>query len=259
MALSPTQLDNEFARKSVTLKRREAALAEHLKATGLLPDNSRVRVDGFGRSVSQKAVWANKKYIAKFEYQTFSNIDGAYAFNNSQIESLTEITSVIPKKHLQAIESVINKIDVESGRGYCSYNAKTKILTLDPEYAERSIIHEYGHALAEAYKIYDDKNFIDILTDKLDLSNGYVLSYFEADVGRKKQDIYYIDNPKFVDPYQGRCYIDMDTFDYSKPLSPKVMQEYFSVGFDKYFNDPNLLKNKDLQLYNYIERLMNNV
>lgn len=57
------KLDNEFARKSVTLKRREAALAEHLKATGLLPDNSRVRVDGFGRSVSQKAVHANKKYL----------------------------------------------------------------------------------------------------------------------------------------------------------------------------------------------------
>lgn len=57
------KLDREFERKSVTLKNREARLAEHLKATGLLPDNSRVRVDGFGRSVSQKAVWANKKYL----------------------------------------------------------------------------------------------------------------------------------------------------------------------------------------------------
>ena len=56
------KLDREFERKSVTLKKREARLEEHLKATGLLPDNSRVRVDGFGKSVSQKAVWANQKY-----------------------------------------------------------------------------------------------------------------------------------------------------------------------------------------------------
>lgn len=56
------KLDREFERKSATLKRREARLNEHLKATGLLPDNSRVRVDGFGRSVSQKAVHAAKKY-----------------------------------------------------------------------------------------------------------------------------------------------------------------------------------------------------
>lgn len=59
------KLDREFERKSVTLKKREARLEEHLKATGLLPDNSRVRVDGFGKSVSQKAVWANKAYKSK--------------------------------------------------------------------------------------------------------------------------------------------------------------------------------------------------
>lgn len=56
--------DGEFARKSAVLKRQEARLSEHLKATGLLPDNSRVRVDGFGRSISQKAVHAVKRYTA---------------------------------------------------------------------------------------------------------------------------------------------------------------------------------------------------
>lgn len=55
--------DSEFARKSAVLKRQEARLSEHLKATGLLPDNSRVRVDGFGRSVSQKAVHSFKKQL----------------------------------------------------------------------------------------------------------------------------------------------------------------------------------------------------
>lgn len=59
------KLDREFQRKAVVLKRREAKLAEHLKASGLLPDNSRVRVDGFGRSVSGKAVWANKNELDK--------------------------------------------------------------------------------------------------------------------------------------------------------------------------------------------------
>ena len=70
------KLDIEFERKSVTLKNREARLAEHLKATGLLPDNSRVRVDGFGRSVSQKAVWANKKHIIEKTNINSGIIDG---------------------------------------------------------------------------------------------------------------------------------------------------------------------------------------
>ena len=58
------KLDREFARKSAVLKRQEGRLNEHLKNTGLLPDSSRVRVDGFNRSVSQKAVHAAKKYNA---------------------------------------------------------------------------------------------------------------------------------------------------------------------------------------------------
>ncbi|MCI5947264.1 MAG: phage minor capsid protein [Oscillospiraceae bacterium] len=77
------KLDREFERKSVTLKKREARLEEHLKATGLLPDNSRVRVDGFGKSVSQKAVWANKKHIANISTNIQSgNIDG-YTFEDA--------------------------------------------------------------------------------------------------------------------------------------------------------------------------------
>ncbi len=60
--IAKAKYDSEFARKSAVLKRQEARLAEHLQATGLLPDNSRVRVDGFGRSVSRKAVHAAKKY-----------------------------------------------------------------------------------------------------------------------------------------------------------------------------------------------------
>ena len=60
--IAKAKYDSEFERKSAVLKRQEARLADHLKATGLLPDNSRVRVDGFGRSVSQKAVHAAKRY-----------------------------------------------------------------------------------------------------------------------------------------------------------------------------------------------------
>lgn len=84
------KLDNEFARKSVTLKRRETAFAEHLKATGLLPDNSRVRVDGFGRSVSQKAVHAAKRYTASHKTITLKQSEKysvEYAANREFLES----------------------------------------------------------------------------------------------------------------------------------------------------------------------------
>lgn len=69
------KLDREFERKSATLKRRETRLSEHLKYTGLLPDNSRVRVDGFNKSVSQKAVQANKKILKYLDKSDIIHLD----------------------------------------------------------------------------------------------------------------------------------------------------------------------------------------
>ena len=59
------KLDRSFEKKSVTLKNREAKLQEFCRQTGSYVDTSRVRVDGFGKSVSQKAYHtANKSYTA---------------------------------------------------------------------------------------------------------------------------------------------------------------------------------------------------
>lgn len=55
------RLDNDFAHRSVTLKNREERLNSFIRDNGLQRDNSRVRVVGFGKSVSGKAVWAARK------------------------------------------------------------------------------------------------------------------------------------------------------------------------------------------------------
>ena len=53
----------DFTAQSVKLKQAEQELKDFCKQTGFLPDTSRVWVNGFGRSVSQKAVHANKKAL----------------------------------------------------------------------------------------------------------------------------------------------------------------------------------------------------
>lgn len=53
-----TMLDREFAQRSVTLKNREARLDAFIRDNDLQRDNSRVRVVGFGKSVSQRARYA---------------------------------------------------------------------------------------------------------------------------------------------------------------------------------------------------------
>ena len=56
-----TALNEEFQRAAVALKRREAKLKEYCKETNRTRLKDRESTYGFGRSVSQKAVQANKK------------------------------------------------------------------------------------------------------------------------------------------------------------------------------------------------------
>lgn len=54
------ELQTAFDRKSVLLKRQEAALKDFTKQTGLARDRAREQAYGFNKSVSQKAVFAEK-------------------------------------------------------------------------------------------------------------------------------------------------------------------------------------------------------
>ena len=55
------QLDEDFAKQSKALRDARDKLADFQTGTGLLPDTSRTQVYGFGRSIAQKAVAAQKR------------------------------------------------------------------------------------------------------------------------------------------------------------------------------------------------------
>lgn len=58
-------LEEDFAAKSVKLKKQEQALADFLKQTGREEERARVQTAGFGRGIAQRAVQANKKELIK--------------------------------------------------------------------------------------------------------------------------------------------------------------------------------------------------
>lgn len=189
------------------------------------------------------------------EYDFLSGVSGVENISEAEVKTLDEIVSVIPEKHLSAIENTVQKVSVVPNRGYCSYDFVSKELILDPDKMNGSIIHECGHVLADAYNIYDDPQFINVLKNGLNLENGFDVKSFYF----KEQNIrlFWISNEKFISDYQGRIYITNNMFDPEEPLDPKMFQEYISVAFDAYFNNPQLLKDKDMLLFNYLERLIN--
>lgn len=68
------QFDDDFTVVSVKLKEKERQLNDFLKQTGELPDNARTQAMGFGRSVSQKAVVANKNMLQYLDKDDIINV-----------------------------------------------------------------------------------------------------------------------------------------------------------------------------------------
>lgn len=60
--------EEDFRAASVRLKAAEKELKNFCKQTDVLPDSSRVWVNGFGRSTSQKAVWATRKDLTEKDF-----------------------------------------------------------------------------------------------------------------------------------------------------------------------------------------------
>lgn len=254
------------------LRRRKESYAAYSKSHDLRTCNDRTQVYGYDRSNSMKTVWAEKKIKDEkkalnildnsggngiMKSKGFDFLDGVLGSDKipkEQSKSLDEIVSVIPKKHLDVIGKTVSEVEIVPNIGACSYDPVTKKLTLDPDKMNGSIVHEFGHVLADAYDIYNDKEFLNILADGLDLKNGSEVKWWEfEDIGI----FYWIENPKFIDKYQGRVYVGDEGFDYKKPINPTQLQEYFSVAFDAYFNNPELLKSKDKKLFDYLERMIN--
>lgn len=215
------KLDREFERKSVTLKNREARLEEHLKATGLLPDNSRVRVDGFGKSVSQKVVWAAKKSDKKLDNNGGSGI--IKSEQQSELGTLKQKLRAddrISKEYYTAIRDKfshgsdiakkafnkfvpINSVENSTYEDTAFYSTKTKKICM--HYGADLInsrgkavtwFHEHGHLIDDmAGQISNDTEFLnklksDVFNYRMYIGEKYNLKTFDKVDKKISSDLY---------------------------------------------------------------------
>lgn len=87
------KLQNNFDRHSAILKTKEKRLSEFCDKNGLYPEKDRVRVVGFNKSVSQKAVHGSKRYIKQQDISSGSECNPAKA-KTAENESKDKITTI---------------------------------------------------------------------------------------------------------------------------------------------------------------------
>lgn len=176
------ELQTAFDRKSVLLKKQEAKLKDFTNQTGLYRDRSREQSYGFNKSVSQKAVWANKHKIviqsggkndigsvewelhrteiASLEYDKIRNSNDILAVAKSSGMSVSEIETIknhiFFNKHIK-YDGTIERFDADYDMAVAwnrLVNGKPKerdLLLLNHELLESKIEMKYNITASEAH------------------------------------------------------------------------------------------------------------
>ena len=71
-----------------------------------------------------------------------------------------------------------------------------------------------------------------------------------------EKPIFRLESEKLVSEYQGRVYQDKEMYLENGTINYKVFKDYFSEGMRIYFENENLLKRKNIDLYNYIRKVL---
>ena len=238
---------------AVKLRQARQELSDFISATGGRADSARTSVAGFGRSEGSKATWAAKKQEPRGILQKLNFSDSV---SQSEREGIEKELSVIPQWQRDKAESIINKVVMtEKDAAGSGYYYPDKTLYLHPERKSGDVIHEYGHALEISLDLRHNSKYISIRKSGIDVE---VFSKIVYDDSTYTQAIYLLQNSKFISEYQGRLY-ESPTDGIFKAgtmqINEDMLKEYFSEGYRAFYQEPSALKEKDPQLYHFIEGL----
>lgn len=234
---------------AVRLKAARQSLAEFAQATGGRVDSARTSVPKFGRSEASRASWAAKEKAPGGSGTLLQKLNYSDSVSQTERESIESELSVLPQWQRDRAESLINKVVMrnkeDSGSGY---EYKTRTLYLHPDRASGDVIHEYGHALEISLDLIHNEKYLKVRASGIDVSD---LSKIDDDDKTFTERAWILNNPKFISRYQGHMYEHVGIMDDGKLVLDSLM-DYFSEGYRAYYQTPELLKEKDSELYNFI-------
>lgn len=178
--------------------------------------------------------------------------------------------NALPKHHQEVIRNIANKHDIHVfNSGVTSgFDWESKNFSFNYNAPISEYIHEFAHAIYDHYELYNSKEFISILSDGLDLSDwSKIKPKSIKDIYGNVHKVYLYQSDKFIDEYQGRLYFNTLLYNNTRvafsantqgTIDPILFQEYFSVGYEAYYYNREMLKSKDAKLLNFIERMIKN-
>lgn len=232
------------------LRDAQAKQRDFCSQTGLRRDYFRERG---GKQNQQRSPNPERITVAQSR-STYSGslqkLNFADGVRESDRKSIRKELSVLPAAQRELAETQISRVSVNADKTGSYYNPFTKEIVVSESRKAGDVIHEYGHALERACKVWKDPEYISVRADGIDLADLSKVVYDETTF---TAPIHRLNSGKFISEYQGRLYRRGNSGATEIDLS--ALKDYFSEGYRAYYTEPWLLKKKDPKLYAYIEGL----
>lgn len=191
---------------------------------------------------------------ASNKYNLQSEID---AINSAILEMPTSIQKEIKNSNIE----IFTKGQIKNNKGKVVensfYNRITDTIHIYQGADKEEVIHEIGHLIETKWNILNDSKYIKVRSKGLENYNvNFVkkLDGYDNTIGIK--------NSKFVSGLQGKIYehdLNGNTYFFSNGrINLNCLGDYFSEGFRQYYSNSEMLKNKDIELFKYIEGVIKN-
>lgn len=188
----------------------------------------------------------------KADYLVRSNMPGQDITNERRIVENT--ISAMPQKVRDALEQG-TIIDIGK-EGACQYDYNHDILYIAKGADETAVIHEIGHMVEN--KLLEPGK-VDALRKKIvgSVNIFEIVSEIYEDLSKNEVEIFLLKKAEFISDYQGRIYIDsnniFDAFDMDNNFKDDLLWEFISEGFRVYIEKPEVLNEKNPELFSLIK------
>lgn len=176
------------------------------------------------------------------EGKQYLRVSNAATADKGALRRMIAEKQMLPREHISLLNNEVTEVQIVE-QGHSSFNSRTKVLTMQKDFVKGEYIHECGHAMYYALGLDkgSDARYNRIVEKVIESS---IVKVFE----REGVKYYALDGPHIISDYQGW----VGTRE-SSEISPEMLREYFSEGYREYFVNPENLKRKDLDLFNFIE------
>lgn len=216
--------------------------------------------DGNSIEVPENMTYAEwkRRYIQEEKTSKPKNLDNLSipdSMKGAAKDQFDKEVKLIPNRHKDIIDKAVTQVVVDE-QGNSRYDRVNGILYLAKELDEGEAVHEMAHALETQAGVWEDERFLQAIHKTIGDINPLWDAILDEDTF-VRPITRLADTEALVSIYQGRLYEEqVPLINENMEFNVYALADFFAEAYREYVLNPNNLKQKQPEIYRYIDEEM---